>query len=201
MLSFYIHDTSYLEDLRRIFQIYYDEILKIYEARANELILKQESFRPEEACARQEPTIRKRGRKKEIQKCVVSFVLFYENVFWYLNKTEEEVWFIIGDQYREAEEEEEELQINMEKFGNALADQHRINIIKILLSEGEKSSAELAGRLNLAVNTVGYHVDIMKKAKLLSFHNQGKTAYYRINTKLCRLATWKLQEWILGEEL
>ena len=127
--------------------------------------------------------------------------LFYENVFWYLNKTEEEVWFIIGDQYREAEEEEEELQINMEKFGNALADQHRINIIKILLSEGEKSSAELAGRLNLAVNTVGYHVDIMKKAKLLSFHNQGKTAYYRINTKLCRLATWKLQEWILGEEL
>jgi len=201
LLSFYIHDVSYLENLRRIFQSYYNEILKIYEARANELILKQESFSPEQACARQEPTIRKRGRKKEIQKCIVSFVLFYENVFWYLNKTEEEVWFIIGDQYIEPEEEEEKLQVNMEKFGNALADQHRINIIKILLNEGEKSSAELAGRLNIAVNTVGYHVDIMKKAKLLSYHNQGKTAYYRINNKLCRMATWKLQEWILGEEL
>lgn len=203
LLSFFINDGRYLEELREIFATYCEAMEHFYEARANALLIKQEHFCAEEACAglKQELPIRKRGRKKEIQKCVVSFVLFNENAYWSLSKNEEEVWFIIGDQYVEPVERATIQKVDMEKFGNALGDKNRIKIINIILTEGEKSSAEIAARLNIALNTVGYHLEIMKKANLLCSRNQGKTAYYWLNIPVCHMAAWELHQWVLGENL
>lgn len=201
LLSFVINCDQVLDKMRTTFSRYYDQAEAIFEERANELLKRQEELNMSDVCTYIVDTVKKRGRRKELRRSVVSMTLFSKYTFWYTNRNETG-WFVIGEFYgQEKRVQDIEPKLDMSVFGTSMGDKNRAGIIKLLLENDELNSSEIAIKLNVAINTIAYHLDIMKTAKILAHHNEGKTAYYSINTVTCEKAKEQIMEWILGENL
>lgn len=66
---------------------------------------------------------------------------------------------------------------------NALADETRLRIIK-LLSEGEKSVDELVQALGIAQSTTSHHLRVLREAGLIRGEKRGRNIYYSLTQPL-----------------
>ncbi|MBU1038954.1 metalloregulator ArsR/SmtB family transcription factor [Patescibacteria group bacterium] len=62
----------------------------------------------------------------------------------------------------------------------ALADPNRQKIID-LLKKGERAVADLGHYLNITPPTLSHHLDILKRADLISARRQGQQIFYSLN--------------------
>ena len=62
----------------------------------------------------------------------------------------------------------------------ALADENRIQILKMLLS-GEKCACRLLEKLNITQPTLSHHMKILCDAEIVNGRKVGKWTYYSIN--------------------
>ena len=66
---------------------------------------------------------------------------------------------------------------------NALADETRLKIIK-LLAEGEKSVDELVQALGIAQSTTSHHLRVLREAGLVRGEKRGRNIYYSLTQPL-----------------
>ncbi len=66
---------------------------------------------------------------------------------------------------------------------NALADETRLKIIK-LLSEGEKNVDELVQALGIAQSTTSHHLRVLREAGLIRGKKRGRSVYYTLTQPL-----------------
>ncbi|MDX9778762.1 MAG: metalloregulator ArsR/SmtB family transcription factor [Patescibacteria group bacterium] len=62
----------------------------------------------------------------------------------------------------------------------ALSDPNRQKILEILRN-GEKPVNEIAEQLNISLATLSHHLDILKRADLLSSRRAGRQIFYNLN--------------------
>lgn len=62
----------------------------------------------------------------------------------------------------------------------ALSDQNRRKILQ-LLKKGELSAGQIAQKLKVTAATVSHHLDILKRADLVSSQRQGQQIIYSLN--------------------
>lgn len=65
-------------------------------------------------------------------------------------------------------------------FARALSDPHRIKIFELLLETDSMNTTAIAKGVGLKLSAVLYHLDIMTKARILTFYSKGRAVYYKI---------------------
>lgn len=73
----------------------------------------------------------------------------------------------------------------------ALAEPNRQRIVTVL-KRGERSVTELMGGLNITMPTLSHHLDILKRAGLVSSRRQGQQVLYQLNMSVVEELTQEL---------
>lgn len=76
------------------------------------------------------------------------------------------------------------------QFLSALADPHRLAMVKLLQRYGEMCACDIEAAFDLAHSTVIYHLNLLAEAGIVEVHKDGKWSYYRIS----RTVPSRLQE-------
>lgn len=64
-----------------------------------------------------------------------------------------------------------------------LADETRQKIIMVFVENKELCANDIASQFSLSRPTVSHHLNLMKRAKVLNSHKDGKEMYYSFNKK------------------
>ncbi|RMG63588.1 MAG: ArsR family transcriptional regulator [Calditrichaeota bacterium] len=67
------------------------------------------------------------------------------------------------------------------KITKALSDEHRFNIVKTLLEQGEISCSRLTELFPLAQPTISYHLRVLQESGLIQVRKEGQWSYFSVN--------------------
>ncbi len=71
----------------------------------------------------------------------------------------------------------------LDKFGNALAEKNRVEILELLRRKGEITIRDIEQELGFTGTNAYYHLSLMIKANIVKTRNQGRTILYSINKR------------------
>lgn len=201
LLSLMINLEEDMQNFVRLFNAAYDQMQREYEKRANELLDWQEHLDIPAIAKHVDTTggVKRRGRRRELRRMIVSFVLFSKWTMWQF--THDATWVVVGTEFKPYVPKTVKQPVNIEKIGNALADDNRIKIIESILEDGAQSCVELCDKLDIAINTVMYHMEILKQARILIYHHSNGKACYCVNTQILKDTRDTLYSWVRGDEL
>ena len=74
--------------------------------------------------------------------------------------------------------------VRLSMFAKALAHPARITILRQVAQHGELVFHHIAEHLPLSQATISEHVNVLKKAELLTATAKGQYVHYRLNTKV-----------------
>ena len=77
------------------------------------------------------------------------------------------------------------------KTFSALADPNRQKILE-LLKEKEMAVSEIAGHFQITMPTLSHHLDILKRADLVSSRRQGQKILYSLNVSILEEVSQKI---------
>ena len=81
----------------------------------------------------------------------------------------------------------------MNSLFKALNDETRREIIE-LLKERDMNAGEIADRFNISKPSISHHLDILKRADLITSEKKGQFVEYSLNTSILEdLLTWILR--------
>ncbi|MAU09801.1 MAG: transcriptional regulator [Anaerolineaceae bacterium] len=69
----------------------------------------------------------------------------------------------------------------MEKVFQALADPTRRKILE-MLNDGDKSAGEIAAAFNMTAPSISHHLNVLKKAELVTTRRNKQSIIYALNT-------------------
>ncbi len=143
----------------------------------------QSSFNDEEIIMKMNTIIDEPLDFENIRCFYVSHCLLNKNVVWFGVLDEESVMIMLGTDYNEAMDYMIERRSVPELyiFGNAIAEKNRVEILNIMLEQGEVTVKEIEHRLGLTGTNAYYHLMLMLKANMLKTRVQGRVVYYSIN--------------------
>ena len=126
------------------------------------------------------PFAKNKKWEQGVKNCYVSFALFGK--FACLRgKCDGNGWLVLGCEIQNTFDEAIEPEIDIAGFGNAFGDKLRVKIVDEIVKHGELTLAELAKKLGV-VNTIAiYHLDILKKEKLILHRHHGRKVLYCLN--------------------
>lgn len=204
LLEFFLNPAIFITHLQKWGKQYYEEIENIYRESASSILAWQEHVDEEElkACVFYVYSEKKRIQQKMlagIEQLVYSVAVIMKNTLLIDIGTGESGWVLLGRQYEQTLKRHKETKLTMDQLGNAAGDRNRTAIIEYIVAEGEKTSTDIAKKLGMALNTAAYHLEVMRKAKLLNSHNKGKSTYFWINSDACLMAASIFQRWARGE--
>ena len=128
-------------------------------------------------------------RQNEIQ---VKFALINQYVIW-RGDFQNSGGMILGISYERNFNAMWNLDITLIDFCEVLGDKVRFEIIEKLRDNGGGMSiADIARVTGISISNAIYHVEKLKKVKLVRFNMRGKTAYYYVNSESIRLARMEL---------
>ncbi len=76
----------------------------------------------------------------------------------------------------------------------ALGDKTRQEIIMVFTCEKELCANDIANRFTLSRPTISHHLNLMKRAKILNTHKEGKEIYFSINKEYVKKILTSLLE-------
>lgn len=80
--------------------------------------------------------------------------------------------------------------MSFETSFKALADPARRKILQ-LFKNGQMSAGEIAGHFDMTQATISYHLNVLKKADLISEEKEKNYIYYSLNTSIIEeIMTW-----------
>lgn len=80
--------------------------------------------------------------------------------------------------------------MSFETSFKALADPARRKILQ-LLKNGRMSAGEIAGHFDMTQATISYHLNVLRKADLISEEKEKNYIYYSLNTSIIEeIMTW-----------
>lgn len=206
LLEFFLNPSIFVASLQRWGKEYYEEMESVYREAANSILKWQESVGEEElrACFFYMHNEKKRAHQKllaGLDRLVYSVTVIMKNTLLIDIGSRQGAagWALLGTQYDQMIKRHKENKLIMDQLGNAAGDRNRTAIIEYIVAEGEKTSADIAKKLGMAPNTAAYHLEVMRKARLLNSHNKGKSTYFWINPDACLMAANVFQRWARGK--
>lgn len=201
LLGYAVAPRIYLYQLRNLFKTFYDKVMDIYKEKANDILKYQEEITGtklyEIASLYHHTDIVEKNLRQENFVLIYTITLILKNCIMF--EIESPVkWCILGIDYQRQVNEDEKIMLDVAALGNSFGDHHRLSIIGLILRNGELTVSDMANRLGLAVNSVSYHLDIMKKANLLCSRTKGKSTVFWLNTKVCAIISAILEHWSKG---
>ena len=191
LLCFFARPQHYIEVLVQTLQSYDTLLQDIYQRRAEELnnlptdmLLQQVHIALYDEL---DPDLMELGGKD----VHVTYAIICKNTMLHWQN-----WYILGLDYDASIEAEFTVQFDVEKFGDAIGDQTRYEILQLILKAGEISSADIAKHFGYAINTINYHLRIMTDAQLLCCRTLDRATYYWLNIRLCEKGCKVLDHWI-----
>ena len=80
----------------------------------------------------------------------------------------------------------------MNELFKALNDETRRKIVE-LLKDGELNAGEIADKFNISKPSISHHLDILRRADLITSEKKGQFVKYALNTSILEdLLTWVL---------
>ena len=153
---------------------------KYHTENLEKLLSCQEAFDYRNLEKENSPFAKNKKWEQGIKNCYVSFALFGKFVCL-RGKNDENGWLILGCEIQKTFDETIEPDMDIAGFGNAFGDKLRVKIVDEIVKHGELTLADLAKRLGV-VNTIAiYHLDILKKEKLILHRHQGRKVLYCLN--------------------
>jgi len=73
------------------------------------------------------------------------------------------------------------------KFFKALANEERIEIVKLLKKNGEMFAQEIERHFYLEQSTTSHHLNMLKKAGITHSRKEGRKVFYSINSDSIKL--------------
>ena len=73
------------------------------------------------------------------------------------------------------------------KFFKALANEERIEIVKLLKKNGEMFAQDIERHFYLEQSTTSHHLNMLKKAGITQSRKEGRKVFYSINTDSIKL--------------
>ncbi|MFZ5391350.1 MAG: metalloregulator ArsR/SmtB family transcription factor [Patescibacteria group bacterium] len=77
----------------------------------------------------------------------------------------------------------------------ALSDANRQKIID-LLKRGERAAGQIGQHLNITLPTLSHHLDILKRADLISARRQGQQIFYSLNLSVLEELAEKIAKFL-----
>ena len=74
--------------------------------------------------------------------------------------------------------------MNQTDFLKCLADQTRLDILMLIVQNGERCVCELTAYLNLSQPKISRHLALLRSHKILQDRRQGQWVYYRLHDDL-----------------
>ena len=180
------------------FRIVIDEMERYYSENSDRISKSERNFNFADLSTERELRV-DRGAKPEIESWLVSFSLINRyTVMWEDGGNSESAWILLGSDY-ETEISEKFKPINLVGFGNALGDKNRMKILEELKNSGESTLTDLSNKFGLANAVVLYHLDILKKERIIGQRQEGRRVFYWINYSQVKQAILTLQMKLGGE--
>lgn len=116
----------------------------------------------------------------------LSFCIYNIKTISLYNNCNKDIVILLGIDYNESLKDLllQRSSLQLDLIGNALAEKNRIDILNLLLQEGELTVRDFERRLGLSGTNTYYHLSLMQKANVIQTRNQGRTIFYRINKRL-----------------
>lgn len=161
-----------------------EKLLSQYYQEASEELLKlQRDFDLEEVLTNLEQ-IHTKTNYRAYKQFYVSFSLFAYYLIFPLHNNER-VLLTLGCKYgigfRDLLSDNRIPELHM--VGNALAEPNRIDILNLLLEEGEVTIRDVEQKLGFSGTNAYYHLSLMLKANIIKSRTSGKSVYYSINRR------------------
>ena len=201
LLHFFLSIDACMEEMRDTFDRYYQILEAEYEKRSEEVLERLEDMDMNQLALETGLVswLIQNEMPLEKHRCMVSFTMIIKPSLWL--GCFEESCIVAGEAYDQIDEEEPEQPIDMEKVGKALGDETRIQLIDLLLREGQMSIMQLEAQTGVSLNNLVYHLDIMKQAAVLTTYGKRRYYSYGVNTKTLQQCVREIQEWIRGTKL
>ena len=136
---------------------------------------------------------------QNVRKCMFSFSLINRYIILrdeFSNQLEG--WILLGIDY-DTEVNEIENTLNLNEFAHALSDITRLNILKEIHNDGEKTLTDLSRKFKMVNAVMLYHLDILRKERLLGQRHEGRRVYYWLNYNRLKQAICKINSEFGGE--
>lgn len=138
-------------------------------------------------------------QNSKIKTCAMAFSLINRYIILRDESASQEFeWILLGIDY-DKEIEALENSVDLIGFGNALGDTTRLNILKEIHLNGEKTLTDLSTKFKLVNAVMLYHLDILKKQRLLGQRHEGRRVYYWLNYSRFKQAIHTINSMFGGE--
>lgn len=118
---------------------------------------------------------------QSVKQCIVSFSLISRYVGMRdINSKDHIGWIILGVDY-DIDIWKSEKPMDLQGFGRALDDKMRLNVLREIHKNGDKTLTELCERFKVVNAVMLYHLDILVEQRLLFRRKEGRLVYYWLN--------------------
>lgn len=136
---------------------------------------------------------------EKIETCIVSFSTINRYVILRDEfKEQTQGWLLLGID-SDIEVEELEKTVDLIGFGKAIADTTRMEILKEIHKNGEKTLTDLSRKFNMVNAVMLYHLDILRTERILGQRHEGRRVYYWINYSRLKQAIFTINSQFGGE--
>ncbi len=191
ILSFFIRPMYYIGILREHLKIYVEILGSIYEERKDEMQQKADCILIDSICR----YLERIGIDSSItaKNTGVSFTVISKNIIYGNERSE---FLVLGLDYESTLNVDNDIPVDITKFGDAIGDDNRMRIMRHILENGEDTAINIGKQLGMSLSTIIYHVDRMEDAHLLSNYKKGRTTYYWLNVQHCVKIIDHIKSWI-----
>lgn len=153
---------------------------KYYSEKLEKLLSCQEAFDYADLEKDNSPFARIKKWEQGLRDCYVTFSLVSKYAC-IRGRDEEHGWLLLGHEMQKRFDETIEEDLDIAAYANAFGDKLRVKIVDEIVKHGELTLADLAKKLGV-VNTIAiYHLDILKKEKLILHRHSGRKVLYCLN--------------------
>lgn len=187
--------TAEIKSLLYEFFLFPEEYMKVVVSEINKIALSMQKYNSEKlekllTCQEafdyldlerdNSPFARTKKWEQGLKDCYVTFSLVSKYAC-IRGRDEEHGWLLLGHEMQKRFGETIEEDLDIAAYANAFGDKLRVKIVDEIVKHGELTLADLAKKLGV-VNTIAiYHLDILKKEKLILHRHSGRKVLYCLN--------------------
>lgn len=199
LYEFFTAQDEYISRMRTSLQMLFDEMTAFFDIHHDLLTSRQNNFEYSQIKYEEKLFSNTSVWNQNIKESIVSFSLINRYIILrdeFLNKRSG--WILLGVDY-DIEVEAIVNSVRLNEFGHALSDTTRLNILKEIHLNGEKTLTDLSNKFNLVNAVMLYHLDILRNVRLLVQRHEGRRVYYWLNYSRLKQAIYKLNSEFGGD--
>lgn len=180
LLQFVEFYDEYMDELFQYMRNLREELVVVYSKHVQLLEKVSVSFDLEELVKYKKTLMDRLEKKTRIR---VTFSLINQYLVCFGSNGETVGWLILGVGYQTLVEKLWKKEVSIAEMCSALSDDLRLRIVREAWSEGEITPTLICKKFGLPYSVVGYHLDILKRSRILCAQVRRRNTAYQINTE------------------